>query len=116
MPIRGCRSAIENAEGIAVGSKDKPVQFLSDLGRAGSWEGIRFGNNAAAKNVNLQHTVIEYAKQGVYFAADMGPVIKDSTIRHSRDYGVLTCGETATDFLSGLGNTFANNGVDQGTE
>lgn len=101
---------------VAVGSKDKPIQFTSDLERAGSWEGIHFGNNAVVKNVKLQHTVIDYAKRGVYFSADLGPVIKDSAIRNNKEYGVVTYGEAATDFLSGLGNTFVNNGTDQGNE
>ncbi|TMV47301.1 copper amine oxidase N-terminal domain-containing protein [Paenibacillus mesophilus] len=101
---------------VAVGSKDKPVQFTSDLGRAGAWEGIHFGNSAVGKNVKLQHTVIEYAKRGVYFSADLGPAIKDSAIRNNKEYGVVTYGEKGTNFLSGLGNTFVNNGADQGNE
>ncbi|UJF33974.1 stalk domain-containing protein [Paenibacillus hexagrammi] len=100
----------------AVGTAEQPVTFSSELARPGTWEGLYVGDQAG--EVNVQYAVIEYARQGVSFWQDMGPVIQNCTIRSNEEYGIAVLNEdsTATDFRSGLGNTFKNNGEDQHTD
>ncbi|MDF2715878.1 MAG: copper amine oxidase N-terminal protein [Paenibacillus sp.] len=110
----------ENGKGglMAAGTKEKPIVFTGEMEKPGAWLGITFSNYVAAKNILLQYATIEFADIGLYFYDDIGPVVKNSTIRGNKQYGVyMPSYETGqTDYRKGLGNTFKDNGTDQSME
>lgn len=100
---------------VAVGQAGKPIKLTSDLGRAGSWEGITFAKNAGKGN-RLEYVTIEYATYALQLYADLGGFLKNSTIRSSSEAGIWREDVTGTSFTTGLGNQFEGNAVDQNEE
>lgn len=98
---------------VAVGAPGRPVIFTSVAKRAGSWDGIHFGDYAGAGN-RLENVTIEYAKTGVETNADLGAFIKNTTIRNSSDFAIFRgYGADGTSFVTGLGNQFEGNAQDE---
>lgn len=110
---------------VANGTATSPVKFTANSATpsAGFWAGIYFGD-AAGSASRLSHAIVEYAggvniyagyQAGVTMEMDIGAVLTNSTLRFSRDCGVLRVGGTwTTDFTAAsLGNSFASNARDQ---
>jgi hypothetical protein len=101
---------------IAVGSAGKPIKFTSESGRAGGWNGLMYNAEAGAGN-RLEYVVIEYANIGVELRDDLGAFIKNTTIRSSAEAGIYRDYDlSGTSFITGLGNQFEGNRVDQNEE
>ncbi|MFZ5827942.1 MAG: copper amine oxidase N-terminal domain-containing protein [Bacillota bacterium] len=101
---------------VAVGAGGKPIKFTSETQRAGGWEGLHFSDEAGAGN-RLERVTIEYANIGISISADLGGFIKNTTIRNSAEMGIYRgYGTEGTTFLTGLGNQFEGNALDENQE
>jgi len=87
------------------GTKENPVMFTSQsaMPAALDWDGIRI--NSSATNVVIDHAVIEYAENGIYFDEASGTVT--NSIISNNKYGAYLYGNSAPIFNSG--NTISNN-------
>lgn len=99
---------------VAVGTKEKPITFSSDRKRPGAWQGLVFTEATGADN-RLEYTVVEFATRGIALYTDLGPILTQSIVRSNKEVGVERAWYDGggTDFTSGSGNTFKDNGEDQ---
>ncbi len=104
---------------MAEGTADDPIVFTGAGGAPRSWRGLTFGAFALPES-RISNATIEfggyptgYSVANVTFFADVGPVVRNSTIRRSSGCGVarLAFGVPwVTDFTDPtLGNTFSDN-------
>jgi hypothetical protein len=101
----------------AVGTATKPITFRGAADTPGSWTAIVVGSFAQSSTV-FEHVIVDngggsYVVEGSFhFYADIGPAIRNSTIRNSASCGVIIVNRPpwSTDFTAPeLGNTFTNN-------
>lgn len=101
----------------AVGTEAEPIVFTGVANRPGSWTGIVVGYFTEPSTV-FDHVVVDngggqYVVEGSFhFYTDLGPVIRNSTIRNSASCGVIIVNQPpwSTDFTApALGNTFTDN-------
>jgi hypothetical protein len=110
---------------VANGTASAPIKFTANSATptAGFWAGLYFGD-ASSSVSKLNHVIVEYAggvniysgyQAGVTIELDIGAVLTNSTLRFSKDCGVLRVdGPFTTDFTAASSNnTFANNVRDQ---
>ncbi|KRE99406.1 hypothetical protein ASG89_28000 [Paenibacillus sp. Soil766] len=95
---------------IAKGTKDQPIIFTSELERPGSWDGIGAGPYVG-KDFRLDFVEIKDALNGITLPEDLGPVLTNSTIENSKEYGIyIKSSNVSTNYL--VGNAFRNNAQD----
>jgi hypothetical protein len=101
----------------AVGTAGSPITFTSEVERAGTWKGLKFTDKAGSGN-QIENAKIEYAEYGVYLLTDLGGFVKSTTIRSSSEAGIYRDFDLskATNMMTGLGNQFEGNAVDQNME
>ena len=101
----------------AVGTEAEPITFMGETNRPGSWTAIVVGYRAQPSTV-FDHVVVDNAggsfvvEGSFHFYTDIGPIIRNSTIRNSASCGVIIVNQPpwSTDFTApALGNTFTNN-------
>ena len=101
----------------AVGTEAEPIVFTGVADRPGSWTGIVVGYRADSSTV-FDHVVVDYAggqyvvEGSFHFYRDLGPIIRNSTIRNSASCGVIIVNQPpwSTDFTAPeLGNPFTDN-------
>lgn len=110
----------ENGSGklTAWGTQSEPVVFSAVNPQPGSWNGVTFRANASRESLMIR-TVVEYggkangySKANITFFDDIGPVVRNSVIRHSDGCGVVQlpiAGEWTTDLTDpSLGNQFSD--------
>ncbi|WP_158606800.1 copper amine oxidase N-terminal domain-containing protein [Paenibacillus ginsengarvi] len=95
---------------IAKGTKERPITFTSQLERPGSWDGIGAGPYVG-KDFKLEYVHVKDAVNGITLPEDLGPILTNSTIENSKEYGIyIKSSNVATDYLAG--NTFRSNAKD----
>jgi len=100
----------ESGSLIAVGQPGKPIKFTADNGRKGGWEGIKLMAKAGADNL-FEYATVEYANRGIELNGDFGPIVKNCTFANNTT--ALHVSTAATNYTTGLDNTFQGNGTDQ---
>lgn len=104
---------------LAEGTADRPVVFTTPDRSPRGWRGLTFGTRALSGS-RVSHAVVEYggyptgySVANISFLADVGPILRNSAIRHSSGCGVARLGSGAawvTDFTDpSLGNRFDDN-------
>lgn len=108
-----------NAPGAirAMGTVAEPVTFTGNADIPGTWTGIVIGYYADSSSL-FDHVIVDNAGDlrpvagAFHFYVDVGPIIRNTLIRHSAGCGVLIVNQPpwSTDFTApALGNTFENN-------
>jgi hypothetical protein len=101
----------------AVGTAAEPITFTGESNSPGGWTGIVVWFQADSSTV-FDHVIVDNAgtpanvQGGFLFYTDIGPIIRNSTIRNSAGCGVIIVNGPpwSTDFTApALGNTFSNN-------
>lgn len=105
----------------AVGTAAEPITFTGEASSPGSWTGIKVWYDADSSTV-FDHVIVDNAggpdpqggfiQGGFHFYIDIGPIIRNSTIRNSAGCGVLIVNQPpwSTDFTApALANAFVNN-------
>jgi parallel beta-helix repeat protein len=87
----------------AVGNAEHPVTFTAN--QSGSWSGILVYNTADDTRTVFDHCIVEKATDSDFIIVAANPVIRNSVIRNSGNYGlkIQSCSPVIT------GNTISNN-------
>jgi hypothetical protein len=101
----------------AVGTAAEPITFTGETNYPGSWSGIVIGPQADP-STTFDDVIVDNGggpfdfEGSLSFYVDLGPIIRNSTIRNSATCGVTIVNQPAwsTDFTApALANTFTNN-------
>lgn len=104
---------------VAEGTANAPVTFTTPDRTPRGWKGVTFGPHALRESI-ISQAILEYggypngySVANISFFADIGPVLRNSVIRHSSGCGVVRLGfggSGSTDFTDpSLGNQFSDN-------
>jgi hypothetical protein len=100
---------------VAQGETGQPIKFTSVIDRPGGWKGIVFGRGAG--RCILDRVKIMYANIGAEIWTDTGAFIKNSLFRENAECAIYRMyGAEGTSFITGLGNQFEGNAIDEKTE